>query len=628
MGNLWRDLAAQYATEHERRKRENLEKFQVVAEFRQEIPAGWSVDGVGLNSIISCGDFTVALEGPQAIGRLLPGGLFTHALSPRLNGALRTPVLAGFDQAYLSFEHNGGDYSALRTIVDNAFLTERQQYLNSTNMSWQQLSTFPQYRGRRVYFEIATKTCNPNFPPRMGLGENLTNEAILDPSSWFGVSRVLSHDHDGKPQAELAGFSKLFAAEPPATLAEAAACYVGWFRSAVEAWSQDQADEQQVRLINWMLDKNIITNCKNLGSENSIHQLVDQYRQTERLLEVPQTTNGMVETGQGGNYPLNVRGDFDQEGEQIPRGYLEALTNSKQGFDVVGSGRRQLADLVADPANPLTARVIVNRVWYWLFGQGIVATPNNFGKLGQLPTHPELLDYLACRFVDEGWSIKQLVRSLVQTAAWRQSSQPSELAQQIDPGNLLYHHFALHRLEAEAVRDSMLVVSGQFEPRLYGLPIDPSRVNEDPQKRLVSGPLDGNRRRSLYTKITIMEPPQFLAVFNQPQPKIPTGRRDVSNTPLQSLTLLNDPFVQSQAGHWAVRLMAEDMPSIAARLNQMFLRAYSRSPTDAELDRWSDAVAEIGALHGVAAGQELTSLVIWKDIAHALFNTKEFIYVR
>jgi len=628
LSDVWNELATQYETESSSRSKHNAENYTVLADFRDAIPEGWSVDGVGLRESTPCGDFTVALEGSTAVGRVLPGGLFTYALSPRLNGVIRTAVLSGYSQSQISFEHSAGDYSAVRTIVDNAFLTERQQYLDSPKTSWKVHSTYPQYRSRKVILEIATKTSNPNFPPRMGLGKELTAEEIRDPKSWFGISRVLLHNEPAAPKDELTRFAPLFASGQPQSLAEAAEQYENWFRQSLEAWAQDKADEQDVRLINWLLDHQLLAN-RNASDENTeIGRLVEQYRQAELRIKIPQTINGMVETGQGGDYPLNIRGDFDQESEQVPRGYLRALTDSKAGFEVEGSGRLELANLVASPTNPLTSRVIVNRVWYWLFGRGIVATPNNFGKLGQPPSHPELLDFLASQFVEQGWSIKQLVRSLVLTEAWRQGLQPTDLAQQVDPRNLLVHHYGLHRLEAEAVRDSMLVVSGQIDPQLYGLPIDPPRMNEDPQKRLVAGPLDGERRRSIYTKITIMEPPQFLAIFNQPQPKIPTGKRDVSNTPLQSLTLLNDPFVTSQAGHWADALLAQESPSIEERLTQMFLHAFSRAPASAELDRWSTAVQQLGELHNITPGEELTSLVVWKDIAHTMFNMKEFIYVK
>jgi len=625
----WDTLAKQYAAEQQQRTVNNAEHFTVVADFRNGVPQGWDVDGVGLSETTACGDFAVALDGTQAIRQILSGGLFTNALSPRLNGAIRTPHLAGFDQTYLSFEYSGGDFSANRTIFENGFLTERQKYLDSPTPAWLRLSTHPEYRAHHVYHEIATKTSNPNFPPRMGLSKPDVNaEQISDPVSWFGVSQVLLHNIDAQPQDELECFSGLFTGEPPQTTTDVAKKYAAWFRRAIESWAADSSDQTDVRILNWMIQHDIVTNSSDSAKHAEIAQLVSQYRDVEKQLLTPQTINGMAEIDPGFNYRLNIRGDYDLLGDEVPRGYLRALTGSKQGFDTAGSGRLELAQLVANPENPLTARVFVNRVWHWLFGLGIVDTPNNFGKLGGQPSHPELLDYLATRFVQENWSLKNLVRTIVLSQTWQQSSLSTEVAQQKDPINRLLHHFPVRRLEAETVRDSILAASDQLDLKLYGLPIDPPRVNEDPQKRLVSGPLDGNRRRSIYTKITIMEPPQFLATFNQPQPKIPTGKRDVSNTPLQSLSLLNDDFVNQQATRWAEALVATNHPDIPTRLNQMFRRGFARPPTTKEVARWQAATLEIATLHEVPPEKILANLAVWKDLAHAIFNTKEFIYVR
>jgi hypothetical protein len=174
----------------------------------------------------------------------------------------------------------------------------------------------------------------------------------------------------------------------------------------------------------------------------------------------------------------------------------------------------------------------------------------------------------------------------------------------------------------------VLTVSGRLDRRLGGEPIDPHRANEDPQKRLVSGPLDGDGRRSIYTKITIMEPPRLLALFNQPTPKIPTGRRDVTNTPAQSLALLNDAFVAGQAELWAARLVERTAETPAGRLEQMFRTALGRGLSAAETERWMVALNDLAALHHVRQDDLMSSMPLWKDMAHAVFNLKEFIYIQ
>jgi hypothetical protein len=707
----WLALQNEYQFHSQERRRLNSEQFQVVADFRKEIPTGWSVDGVGVRDRVPCGDFAVSTAGTGVIGRLFPGGLLTNSLSPRMNGALRTPWLNTFDRPYLSVEQSGGDFSAHRTVVDNAFLTERQVYLKYPAVQWVQFSTFRDMPTRRIFVEFATKTSNPNFPPRVGLGGACSDEQIADPVSWMGISRVVIHDKPGAPMDELERFQSLFeasslntaadnapsassgdgvSASAPATTAEAAQRYAGWFTAAVQRWADGAAEEGDVRLINWMLDNDQLSNQVELDSSNELSRLVTEYRALEAQLRTPQTVNGMADIDPGFNLPLLNRGEYDQPKETVPRGYLQELGCSPDGFSadeliarpdqLPGSGRLRLSELVASPDNPLTARVFVNRVWHWLFGAGIVRTTDDFGHAGDLPSHPELLDYLAARFVAENWSLKSLVRSIVLTETWRQSSQVNGEAQTRDPENRLLHHYPLRRLEAEAIRDAMLAVSGRLDPQLYGPPVDPYRQNEDPQKRLVRGPLDGDGRRSIYTKQTIMEPPRLMALFNQPAPKIPTGKRDVTSTPGQSLALLNDPFVVQQAQFWAQRLITEDQAlsstsplksgsslqadsdqsdsaitgnasttsaatGLAAgqtqttdaggsedsqmerRLQRMFRAAWGRSADSSELNRWKSLVYDLAAGHQVKKSDTMHHELIWADVAHAILNTKELIYI-
>jgi hypothetical protein len=201
----------------------------------------------------------------------------------------------------------------------------------------------------------------------------------------------------------------------------------------------------------------------------------------------------------------------------------------------------------------------------------------------------------------------------------------SAAARRRDPDNRLLHHYPTRRLEAEAIRDALLAVSGRLDRSLYGRPIEPPRPAEDPKKRLFSGPLDGDGRRSLYLKMSIMEPPRFLVGFNLPDLKLPTGKRDVTNVPAQSLIMLNDPLVHALAAHWAERLVTMPHASVEARIDTMFLRAFARRPDPAESRRWTAALHDFANANGPDV---MTDKTAWKRLAHAFFNAKEFLYYR
>ncbi len=226
--------------------------------------------------------------------------------------------------------------------------------------------------------------------------------------------------------------------------------------------------------------------------------------------------------------------------------------------------------------------------------------------------------------MEEGWSTKNLLRRLVKSEAFRQSGDVSEKGSERDPDNRLLHHYPTRRLEAEAIRDSLLAVSGRLDSTLYGRPIRPHRPVEDAKKRLFSGPLDGNGRRSVYLQMSIMQPPEFLVGFNLPDLKLPAGKRDVTNVPAQALVLLNDPFVNAMATQWGERLIEDKADSPEERVRTMFLRALGRWPNEQEMNRWVDAAH---AFSGDGT-KLMTDAEAWSEVAHALFNTKEFLYFR
>lgn len=624
----------EFTRERDRRAAENRTHLKLLADFTTEDgSAGWRWDGFGLrHGRVRDGEIVLTDEGDALVEHLLPAGRWSHVWSKRLAGALRSPLFDAGRELQFSVGLAGGMHAAHAFNIDHAFHSERMQFLKQPEPGWLTLTAgrFDTLEGsidrlpRRVYLEIATKSLNNYFPPRWGYnGIKPADEA--DERSWFGVTRIWEHPPGHPPLDELGRFAPLFADGPvptdpwPDRLARL-------ILAAVDRWSRDQCDAQDVLLINEALQAGWLSN--NRSSDPELAPLVDRYRAVERQLQPDRTIGSADDWHEGADQPIGTRGSYTEFGEVVPRGNIRFLGGPASRSDSAASGRLEFAQQIASDDNPLTARVFVNRVWHHLFGAGLVRTTDDFGHLGDLPSHPELLDYLAHRFMAEGWSLKRLVRLLVTSAAWRQGSVPSPAAVEVDPENRLWHHLPLRRLDAEAIRDALLAVSGRLDRQVGGPPIDPFRSASDPSKRLVVGPLDGEGRRSLYLKMTLMEPPRFLATFNQPIPKLTTGRRDVTNVPDQALALLNDPFVVAMAASWSGQLVRDGLSVPQERLNRMFVAALGRPPDTVELDRLERLVARSASLRHVARAECMTSQPVWQDVAHAIVNLKEFIHVR
>lgn len=321
---------------------------------------------------------------------------------------------------------------------------------------------------------------------------------------------------------------------------------------------------------------------------------------------------------------LHQRGNHKNLGDEIPRGFLTVVAGEDQKPFRNGSGRLELADWAVSPKNPLTPRVFVNRVWKHHFGEGLVRSTDNFGKMGERPTHPELLDHLAAEFVADGWSVKNLHRRILMSETYRRDSRASDAARERDPNNKLLSHMPVRRLEAEAVRDAILATAGTLDKTVGG-PSVPPHISEfqDGRGKPKTGPVDGDGRRSLYIGVRRnFLTPLFLA-FDYPTPITTIGRRGVSAVPSQALILLNNEFVNQQARLWAQAAL-ERQSDADARLAQMYEQAYARPPNAAE----RSAVSEFLAAQRERYGSEATDAQVWTDLAHVLINSTEFLFVR
>ncbi|MSR31769.1 MAG: DUF1553 domain-containing protein [Gemmataceae bacterium] len=623
----WEVLKKEWQTAREMRKKAN-QAFNPLGQVQQGVlPPGWVVEGDGMiHGHVREGTPLVALTGEKIIDRLLEAGFHTQALSSKLPGVLRMPAQHLVAGKFASLNLAGGEFGGYLVMDDHAFQNETISFLKNTEAQWKSFADAALINGaQQVTVEFATASLNPNFPPRTGLAPGLNhNDFGYEKRSWISVTGIVAHDSGGAPQDELAAFASLYERESPKDEEAVSAAMADWLASPLGRWSKGKTQPGDRDILNWLLEKNLLLNQAPLGSK--LASLVKEYRSVENGIAFARTVNSMDERETPPmSYPLNVRGNPDVSGPLIPPGSLSMLEVKQRTGQGAGLSRLELANSLLDPEHPLTARVYVNRVWHWVFGAGLVATPDDFGRLGDRPSHPELLDWLARQSIQEGWSTKKLVRRLVLSQAFRQSGEVSAAARESDPGNRLLHHFATRRLEAEAIRDTLLAVSGRLDGQLYGRPVFPPRAVEDSPKRLFSGPLDGDGRRSIYLQMSIMDPPKFLVGFNLPDLRLPTGRRDVTQVPSQALTLLNDPFVNEMARYWASRLVKErhDNPNI--RIRAMFLHALGRDPNPRELHFWNMALMDFSPRRGSALMDEEAA---WQNLAHALFNTKELIHFR
>jgi Protein of unknown function (DUF1553)/Protein of unknown function (DUF1549) len=317
------------------------------------------------------------------------------------------------------------------------------------------------------------------------------------------------------------------------------------------------------------------------------------------------------------------------EGEVQP-GVPAALSSSKNPFTIearpmgrVSTGRRTaFAKWVTSPENPLFARVMVNRIWQHHFGTGLVATADNLGASGAKPSHPELLDFLAAEFVASGWSVRAMHRLILNSAVYRQSSAPRAKLADIDPDNRLLARFPLRRLDAEAVRDAMLAVSGELDLRVGG-PYVPSQRTKDGIVE-VAEKTDGAFRRSIYLQQRRTQVVTFLQLFDAPSIVSTCGARSPSTVPLQSLVMLNSEFVRARSQAFAKGLMREESTDAALRLDLAFRLACGRPPLAEERKLAETFLAKQSKVY--AGGKDAESRA-WTDLCQMVFASSAFLYV-
>jgi cytochrome c553 len=537
----------------------------------------WIPDGAGLTGGASAaGEFGLHVAGDLAVSGIYPAGVYSHRITDRHRAMLASPrFIADRGKIWVRVR---GDKARVRYVVQNYPRTgtiHHKAEVTSDRDTW---VAWPldYWSGDRLHLEISTQA----DPPLEGVDGG---------RSWFGASEIV-YAKDGAlmPPSELPSLVKLGEAAP-ADIDALASRYADALRRCLEEWRDGRLDDDGAEFLAAFVRQGLLPN--KISDVGEARPLIEAYRRLEKEIPDPTRAPGVLE-GAASDEPLFVRGDHKRPAQVVPRRFLEAIDATPFAIPAGRSGRRELAESLVAPSNPLRSRVIVNRIWLHLFGRGLVATPDNFGRLGELPTHPELLDALARRFDEGKGSIKSLIRFLATSRTFRLDHRASPEAATRDPRNLLLSRFSPRRLEAEAIRDSMLALTGKLDLAAGGPSVD-----------------GGAYRRSVYVRVVRNNLDPFLSSFDFPVPVGCRGSRDSTNVPAQSLALMNDPLVTRWASDWAQRLARLDPE---AAIGRMFAEAYGRAPTARE--------RELAKAHLADAGL--------KSLALALFNTKEFVYVR
>ena len=374
------------------------------------------------------------------------------------------------------------------------------------------------------------------------------------------------------------------------------------------------------------------------------------------VLEIPGGEKVVVmapKEGKPADLKIHIRGNHNNLGEEAPRGVLQIIAGeNNSSIKTEQSGRLELARWIADPDNPLTARVMVNRIWQGHFGTGLVASSDNFGSTGEKPSHPELLDWLASRFIESGWSIKSVHRLILLSNTYRMRSFPREDGEQVDPDNRLIWRANRRRFDTEQLRDSVLAISGRLDRAIGGDIWDWQDKNSpvDTERGLYSAAKAGqgfdaynSPRRSIYLPVVRNQLPNMFQTFDFADANAVTAKRNDTTVAPQALLMLNSAFLREESLHFAKRLL-EEMPEHPLfervyrlglaeekdedRLRLAHLEVLGRSPSPDELKEATDFLSEYERrLQAAGRSQEDSRLAAWQSYCQSLFSLNEFLYV-
>ena len=578
-----------------KKKEENylIENTTLFADFSSSsLPDNWKTSG---NAFVPSGNQLLSLSDQEVFP--INTILSSKSLGLKRVGSLRSQVFKiEKDRVFIRANANKG---FIRIVLDNYHMGKHSGLLfggtiiksasSNGNFQWFSLS-LEKYKGHWGYLEFVDK------------GDSFIEIDQIRVGNGGGVKSPKSHlqflfEHAGAEAINL-----------PNRLDE-------FLLSVFKKLNSGSIEESEKNLINWLHSLGLI----DWGEFSSVLQ--ETRKKAKAIDKVVQKERYVLAMGAGSDFEghVYVRGSPHKLGESVRGRNLTAL-GGKQGT------RLDLAMDLTSEQNPLVARVMVNRIWSYLFGRGIVPTPDDFGPMGQQPSHPELLDWLAHDFRSSGWSVKNMIRTIVLSQTYGQSSLPNPVNEKqkitsVDPQNILLHRMPIRRLQAEAIRDSILAFSGRLDSKMFGRSVG---IHRTPfmtgRGGRGSGPLDGAGRRSIYGSVYRNFLSPFMLAFDQPSPFGTKGRRSVSNVPAQSLALMNDPFILDQCKLWAKGIMSNGKDN-RERINQSYLMVTGKSPTEQVYEKLLNFIEVQSTAHGKIDER------VWADLAHVLINSKSFLFL-
>ncbi|QXD25210.1 PSD1 and planctomycete cytochrome C domain-containing protein [Opitutia bacterium ISCC 51] len=530
----------------------------------------WFLEGNGLNPKVSpAGSFAIAGEGHLAITGIYPRGVYSHLISDKHSGTFASPNhLAEGDWSSMRAVGRNG---AIRMSARNYPLEQglhAYEYAGNGAMQWFPLKKYKFWNNDLVHYQISTAG---DKPVKHTSGR-----------SWFGITEVIG----GQIEMQELGTPLYTLIKDPESVQDEESlleAYRDALSDSIKAWRRSRASDAQAQFLSTFARFNLLPNhVEELPAK--LRSLIEEYRELEN--EIPEPTRAPAQLeGDVIDQPLLKRGEYKNADDPVSRQFLEVFANKT--YSANNSGRLELAEDIAGTTNTLKTRVLVNRLWSYVFGQGIVATTDNFGRLGKKPTHPELLDYLALDFEKNDWSIKTSLKQMVMSRTFRSAGLAAAGVKEKDPGNAYYSFFSPRRLDAEVIKDSVNFLA-----------------NEDYE-------------RSVYQKVIRNKLDPFLTTFNLPIPTTTISKRDSTNIPAQALSMMNGEFVQTASRQWAHRLIqATQGVSVAGKIDAFFWDAYGRSANEKEQEQLKDYFDSIDEFD-----------TAMENIAFALMNTKEFMYL-